>query len=302
MSQDSTLGAVANVPGAVYRQSLNSAVQAICTYHAGLTEPPVVYPFMQWWDLSGYVLRIRDPSNTSWSVLGVWFQNKWFPYSNEQTLSWLALAPATISTIDPTITNDIAHGYQVFSMWLNTSSQSVFVCCDPAQNNATWRQISGVPAGVITMYGAAATTPEGWITCDGRAISRTTYGRLFSAVGTTWGGGDGWTTFNVPNLNGQFIRGQMPGSFPAGSWWPADILYHGHNLGDNGHAHTPPAGGWFLRYPGSQFQLVTGNPPNTIGVDLVDTTNRVATGQWVYPTGGAENRPAAVSVQYIIKF
>lgn len=61
-----------------------------------------------------------------------------------------------------------------------------------------------IPAGIITQYGGAA-APSGWLICDGAAVSRTnpTYSRLFAAIGTTYGAGDGSTTFNVPNLKGR---------------------------------------------------------------------------------------------------
>jgi microcystin-dependent protein len=63
-----------------------------------------------------------------------------------------------------------------------------------------------VPAGAITAF-AASSPPSGWLTCDGSAVSRTTYAALFAVLGSTWGAGDGSTTFNVPDLRGQFLRG-----------------------------------------------------------------------------------------------
>ena len=56
-----------------------------------------------------------------------------------------------------------------------------------------------VPAGTIHDF-AGTTTPTGFLTCDGSAVSRTTYASLFTAIGTTWGTGNGSTTFNVPDL------------------------------------------------------------------------------------------------------
>ena len=60
--------------------------------------------------------------------------------------------------------------------------------------------------GVIAYY-PVASVPSGWLYCDGAAYSRTTYSRLFNIIGTTYGAGDGVTTFNVPDLRGYFIRG-----------------------------------------------------------------------------------------------
>lgn len=58
------------------------------------------------------------------------------------------------------------------------------------------------PAGVVTAYGGSA-APTGWLLCDGQAVSRTTYAKLFAAISTTYGAGDGSTTFNLPNLKGR---------------------------------------------------------------------------------------------------
>lgn len=65
-------------------------------------------------------------------------------------------------------------------------------------------------------YFAGSVLPEGWLLCDGSAISRTTYSDLFSAIGTTWGGGDGSSTFNLPNLIDRFPQGStVSGTYKA---------------------------------------------------------------------------------------
>lgn len=58
------------------------------------------------------------------------------------------------------------------------------------------------PTGSLKMYAGAA-APTHWLLCNGAAISRTTYAALFTAIGTTWGVGDGSTTFNVPDMRGR---------------------------------------------------------------------------------------------------
>ena len=62
------------------------------------------------------------------------------------------------------------------------------------------------PAGTIIAY-AGSTAPDGYMLCDGSAVSRSIYSRLFTAIGTTYGTGDGSTTFNVPNLKGKVVVG-----------------------------------------------------------------------------------------------
>ena len=75
-------------------------------------------------------------------------------------------------------------------------------------NNNTLKHI--IPAGSITMYGGS-TAPTGYLLCDGSAVSRTTYADLFTAIGTTYGTGDGSTTFNVPNVKGKVPVGRDSG-------------------------------------------------------------------------------------------
>ena len=63
-----------------------------------------------------------------------------------------------------------------------------------------------LPIGGIVQY-AGSTAPDGYLICDGSAISRTTYADLFNVIGTYYGTGDGSTTFNLPNLKGRIPVG-----------------------------------------------------------------------------------------------
>jgi microcystin-dependent protein len=60
------------------------------------------------------------------------------------------------------------------------------------------------PAGTVTAFAGTA-APPGWLLCDGTAVSRSTFERLFAAIGTAFGPGDGSTTFNVPDLRGRAV-------------------------------------------------------------------------------------------------
>jgi len=66
---------------------------------------------------------------------------------------------------------------------------------------------TGVPSGVIMPY-AGSSEPTGWLLCSGNAVSRTTYSSLYSAIGTTYGSGDGVNTFNLPDLRGRVVAGR----------------------------------------------------------------------------------------------
>ena len=63
-----------------------------------------------------------------------------------------------------------------------------------------------VPSGTV-LYFAGQTAPAGWLKANGAAVSRTAYAALFAAIGTTYGAGDGRSTFNLPDLRGEFLRG-----------------------------------------------------------------------------------------------
>lgn len=62
------------------------------------------------------------------------------------------------------------------------------------------------PPGLVMDF-ASPTAPVGWLKCNGAAVSRTAYAALFAAIGTTWGAGDGFNTFNLPDYRGEFRRG-----------------------------------------------------------------------------------------------
>lgn len=83
----------------------------------------------------------------------------------------------------------------------------------PVGSDLTVRGSTGgvIPAGSVVDW-AGTSAPGGWLACDGSAVSRSTYAALFSAIGTTWGVGDGSTTFNLPDLRGRATIGSGTGS------------------------------------------------------------------------------------------
>lgn len=66
--------------------------------------------------------------------------------------------------------------------------------------------INPIPTGAVFPF-AGITAPEGFLLCDGSAVSRVTYAKLFEVIGETYGKGDGSTTFNLPNSINRFIEG-----------------------------------------------------------------------------------------------
>ena len=102
---------------------------------------------------------------------------------------------------------------------------------------------------------ACSTAPDGWMICDGSAISRTTYADLFAAIGTTYGTGDGSTTFNIPNLAGKTALGANS-SHSLGSTGGAETQTITAN---NLPKHTHPMGSIQMHVQSSSSQSPSGN-------------------------------------------
>ena len=107
-----------------------------------------------------------------------------------------------------------------------------------ADEYATLGQITGlIPAGIIVPYAGGA-APTGWLLCDGSAISRSGYGALYTVIGTTYGVGDGSTTFNVPNMKQRFPLGKADSGTGATLGGTGGAIDHVHT----GPSHTHSAG------------------------------------------------------------
>lgn len=125
-----------------------------------------------------------------------------------------------------------AHKYVAFKApVVSTSVSYTLPAADGAAGTAlttdgaatlSWSQT--VPAGCIQMY-AGSSAPTGWLICDGSAVSRTTYAGLFAITSTTYGAGDGSTTFNLPDLRDRFPRGKS-GTVALGATGGATTYSH----------------------------------------------------------------------------
>jgi len=84
----------------------------------------------------------------------------------------------------------------------NSSVAEINKVTDDNMNEIKNAVNTNTPVGSISLF-AGTTAPSGWLICDGSAVSRTTYANLFSVIGTTYGAGDGSTTFNIPDIQGK---------------------------------------------------------------------------------------------------
>lgn len=158
------------------------------------------------------------------------------------------------------------------------------------------------PAGEVAAF-ARSTAPEGWLVCNGQAVSRTTYARLFAAIGTTFGAGNASTTFNVPDLRGEFVRGWDSGrgvdvGRSLGSSQSDQNRRHIHSgttQAEGEHAHQFP----FTRQPGVGYPLI-----GSAGAAGTYATASAGTHTHSFTTsteGGNESRPRNVALLYCIK-
>jgi microcystin-dependent protein len=153
------------------------------------------------------------------------------------------------------------------------------------------------------MYECSYTTPDpGHMMCDGSAISRTAYAPLFAKIGTTWGTGDGSTTFNIPDKRGYFSRGWDdgagidPGRAFASTQTDAFKSHtHTATVNDGGHAHNVNA----VNSVGAGTSGAIGSVNPSIGTI---PTSSATTGITVTnaSTGSTETRPVNVAVMYEI--
>ena len=137
----------------------------------------------------------------------------------------------------------------------------------------------GVPVGTVA-YFAQDVPPFGWLKANGAAVSRTVYANLFAAIGERYGRGDGRTTFNLPDLRGEFIRSWDDGraidrNRALGSWQADEFRSHSHGIGVNRMSDTD-----------------RGSNPSTVSVDTVGQTD---------PAGGIETRPRNIALLACIK-
>ena len=149
-----------------------------------------------------------------------------------------------------------------------------------------WAELGVAAAGTI-IYTASKTTPTGYLIADGSPVSREYYANLFNAIGTTFGSGDGSTTFNVPDLRGEFIRGWdknrgVDNGRVFGSQQSDELKSHSHNINTTNSAASANDNADPIR--GS----ITG------GV--------AASAHSINSTGGNETRPRNVALLACIKY
>ena len=171
----------------------------------------------------------------------------------------------------------------------------------------SFSNVQGVPSGAVFCI-AVASVPPDYLECNGDPVSRTTYAALFAVIGTTYGSGNGSSTFNVPDLRGEFIRG-----FDHGRGADADrAIATAQSSQNKEHNHTASSS---VTDPEHSHTFGSNNSDsgdgNTLN-DRSDNTNtrtmtssssstNISVSTTIANDGGSESRPRNISMMYVIK-
>ena len=175
-------------------------------------------------------------------------------------------------------------------------------------NSAYWSKIAllsdftefGFNTGDIKIH-TTSTVPNGWLLCNGAGISRTTFSNLFAEIGTTYGTGDGSTTFNIPDLRDRYIIGANANAL--GAYISEQLPNIAGILGVRNY-NTYELGGWgdgalfkHTNHPNDGASTTPGSPAGQGHVDISFNASRVNT---IYSNNN-HVYPLSLALNFIIK-
>ena len=229
--------------------------------------------------------------------------------ADSDSSNWVALQAASAIGSNVTFTLPSADGSDGQMLKTNGSGTLSFTT------------VQGVPVGAVFCLAVSA-VPSGYLECAGGAVSRTTYAALFAVIATNYGAGNGSSTFNVPDLRGEFVRGYDHGR-GVDSGRAIASSQSGHN---NAHNHTVTVAtdtkSHYHNFPGDDqldtFSGIAGWTTSYDGTKAYDANSQLSgTGKmWrtntkdtnhnhtatCDNTGGNEARPRNVAMMYVIKY
>lgn len=173
-------------------------------------------------------------------------------------------------------------------------------------NGRFLRLIDPVPVGVLTQF-AGSTAPVGYLLCDGSAISRTTYSRLFSVLSTVYGVGDGSTTFNLPDLRQRFPMGVAASGTGNSLGATGGNIDHSHTINppttntssDGAHNHGGVTG-----VPSTTVQatILAGGAASTTHTHSIFSDGSHTHSVDISQFDSGNSNPPFISLNYIIKY
>ena len=313
---------LANQVGSTFRTELNLALGDVQSLNSGSSDPTTTVAYKIWVDTSTNLLKIRNSSNNGWLVLGSLTDAA---HTNNFGLATKA-DPDFTGTVD-TAGDIVMGGTGVLKLPSGTTAQRPTAATGQIRfntqtvefegyNGAAWGGLaSGVPVGTILTH-AANTPPSGFLECNGSAISRSTYATLFSTIQTTFGVGDGSSTFALPDLRGQFVRGWAN----TGSTDASRVFGSSQTDQNKNHTHTTDSqtltgsvshlSASLAQNPGSASGVFSkGSSASAVGAPSGGSGSAAALGfdgthshTISSSGGGTEARPTNIALMYIIKF
>lgn len=312
---------LANQVGSSFRAELNTVLGDVQSLNSGSSDPSTTVAYKIWVDTSTNLLKIRNSSNNGWLVLGSLTDAA---HTNNFGLATKA-DPDFTGTVD-SAGDIVMGGTGALKLPSGTTAQRPTAATGQIRfnntttefegyNGSAWGGLaSGVPVGTILAH-AANTPPSGFLECNGSNISRSTYATLFSTISTTFGVGDGSSTFALPDLRGQFIRGWAnTGSTDAsrvfGSTQTDQNKNHTHTTDSTtltggirkiseGFGAGGSATGVFTKTADGNNTITGSSSTSPVGgVDFDGTHTHTISSSG----GGTEARPTNLALMYIIKF
>ena len=294
---------LANQSGSAFRGDLNNALAAIASNNSSSTDPSTTFANQWYVDTGDDTLKIRNAANNAYvnvsAVGGIGTANLGLALAASPTFSGTATFSGNVllsgtGTLDlPSGTTAQRPGSANNGMIRYNSTLSRY----EGYSGSEWIQLGGdtTPAGTV-IHTAASSAPDGYLKADGSAVSRTTYSDLFAAISTTYGSGNGSTTFNLPDLRGEFVRGLDDGrgvdtDRALGSAQTDQNKQHNHSVTDPGHNHQV-----FNQILGAGSS-VGGGGSNTVNNNTGNRTTGISIGN----DGGTEARPRNIALLACIK-
>lgn len=287
---------IGNDTAANVRADINTALLAIASNNSGASAPATTYANQWWYDSTNDILKIRSEANDAWISVAKLNQTskQFFPIVGGVEVT----ATGTELNFVDGVTSAIQTQLDAKAALASPALTGV-PTAPTASNGTNTTQIAttafvlanGGAAGEVSFF-AMSSAPTGWLKANGAAVSRTTYAALFTAIGTTFGVGDGSTTFNLPDLRGEFARG----------WDDGRGIDSGRAFGS---AQTDAFQGHFHQSQTGNNSALGGN--YTIGATAYSTTTNLVKGAITDATYGtariaSETRPRSIALLACIKF
>ncbi|MDR3323131.1 MAG: tail fiber protein [Zoogloeaceae bacterium] len=250
---------------------------------------------------------VSGPTPEGGTLVDVEFDKDYTWYVSEG--EWIDRGSASVSQATNTSPGIVQGENTPGKVYVEANATMSLVGWDSVQDllSALLQRPQGVPVGTIIHF-AAPVAPDGYLFCDGAALSRTDFAGLFSVIGTIYGAGDGSTTFNIPDCCGKFDRcwdngGEVDPGRVFGSSQDSQNLAHTHNLSGTAQSagsHTHTIIGYGGLTAGSMSVWAMGGTVSKSTAAAGDHTHTLS--GTASSSGENESRPINIAFLFCIKY